>query len=86
MLHKYLRLGLVTGVSLLLVAADIAARSAIAAPVPGPYVYAVKFVCGYQPPLPHTGKFGEPVVKPGNYATDINIHNPQTQPQNLQKN
>ncbi len=39
--------------------------------------YAAKFVCGYQrttgsaQPAP-----GEPVVKPGNYATEINIHNP----------
>ncbi len=37
--------------------------------------YAAKFVCGQQTPLPQ-GTLGEPVVKPGNYATDINIHNP----------
>lgn len=36
--------------------------------------YAAKFVCGQQAPL--QGTVGEPVVKPGNYATDINIHNP----------
>lgn len=40
------------------------------------YQYSVKFVCGLQrfhsPNLP-----GEPVVKPGNYATEINIHNIQ---------
>lgn len=39
--------------------------------------YSVKFVCGVQrgnaqTPSPFPG---EPVVKPGNYATDINIHN-----------
>jgi hypothetical protein len=35
--------------------------------------YSVKFVCGFQPP---TTLPGEPPVKPGNYATEINIHNP----------
>ena len=38
--------------------------------------YAAKFVCGYQTPFP-AALVGEPVVKPGNYATEINIHNPQ---------
>ena len=37
--------------------------------------YAAKFVCGFQPVNPSTAA-GEPVVKPGNYATEINIHNP----------
>jgi len=45
----------------------------------GQYVwsYAAKFVCGYQRPAA-AGQVppGEPVVKPGNYATEINIHNP----------
>jgi hypothetical protein len=36
--------------------------------------YSAKFVCGYQAPLLPTDP-GEPVVKPGNYATEINIHN-----------
>jgi hypothetical protein len=35
--------------------------------------YGVKFVCGLQGPSPLPG---EPPVKPGNYATEINIHNP----------
>jgi hypothetical protein len=42
------------------------------------FVYSTKFVCGYQPPLidqPGVPNRGEPVVKPGNYATEINIHN-----------
>ena len=43
--------------------------------------YAIKFVCGYQPPLPTTAAganvFTEPPVKNGNYATEINIFNPQ---------
>jgi hypothetical protein len=36
--------------------------------------YSVKFVCGYQDLV--TSANLEPPVKPGNYATDINIHNP----------
>lgn len=36
--------------------------------------YATKFVCGTESPNP-AGTIGEPPVKPGNYATDINIHN-----------
>ncbi len=39
--------------------------------------YAAKFVCGYQSPTLAAGGpvAGEPVVKPGNYATEINIQN-----------
>ncbi len=39
--------------------------------------YSVKFVCGRQQPIdiPGTNALGEPPVKPGNYATEINIHN-----------
>jgi hypothetical protein len=36
--------------------------------------FSSKFVCGLQN-LPAQGQIGEPSVKPGNYATDINIHN-----------
>lgn len=43
------------------------------------YSFAVKFVCGYNPDnigLSQSGnKEGEPTVKFGNYATDINIFN-----------
>ena len=48
------------------------------------YSYAVKFVCGYNPsnvgfgggpPDAHWFSAGEPTVKFGNYATDINIFN-----------
>ena len=47
-----------------------------ATPTPTPsgatyYTFSVKFVCGFQP----TFVQGEPPVKPGNYATEINIHN-----------
>jgi hypothetical protein len=38
--------------------------------------YSAKFVCGVQDPLdPAKNQLGEPPVKPGNYATEINIHN-----------
>jgi hypothetical protein len=39
--------------------------------------YAAKFVCGFQRPAA-AGQVppGEPILKPGNYASEINIHNP----------
>jgi len=52
------------------------------------YSYAVKFVCGYQPPIQTTAatnSFTEPPVKPGNYATEINIFNPQFKEVGLRK-
>jgi hypothetical protein len=57
-----------------------AAQTGPVFPTPSRYYwsYAVKFVCGLQPVVQAaTGQqgAGEPVVKPGNYATDINIHN-----------
>jgi hypothetical protein len=61
-------------------ALTIAAPLAAQAPAPQyAYSYAVKFVCGYNPSnLGYDatgGQVGEPVVKFGNYATDINIFN-----------
>jgi hypothetical protein len=53
-----------------------AATAALAIPASAQtleWVYAVPYVCGYQAPIT-TG--GEPVVKPGNYATEIDVHNP----------
>ncbi len=53
----------------------IAGAPAQAQPVPS-WVYSVKFVCGlqgvpsFQVPPPH-----EPTLKPGNYATSVNVHN-----------
>jgi hypothetical protein len=40
-------------------------------------VYSVKFLCGFQDPVvsPQIGPQTEPPVKPGNYATAVNIHN-----------
>lgn len=46
--------------------------------------YAVKFVCGQQPPST-VNTVGEPPVKPGNYATEINIHNGNYKGINLRK-
>jgi hypothetical protein len=41
------------------------------------FSYAVKFICGYYDPSVHQEPRGyEGPVKPGNYATEINIHNP----------
>ena len=37
--------------------------------------YSVKFVCGTLRAASGLGEKGEPPVKPGNYATEINIHN-----------
>jgi len=35
----------------------------------------VKFVCGLQPPVQPPQTQFEPPVKPGNYATAVNVHN-----------
>jgi hypothetical protein len=54
----------------------------------GQYVwsYAAKFVCGFQRSAqPGQNPAGEPIVKPGNYATEINIHNPAYKPTQLRK-
>lgn len=51
-----------------------AAGSAFAqTPLTPPPVYTVKFVCGTQSPLRGATAPTEPPVKPGNYATAINI-------------
>jgi hypothetical protein len=53
------------------------------APAPaGTYSYAVKFVCGLQRP---TAEPGEPPVKPGNYATEVNIFDPNLVPAPIRK-
>ncbi len=40
-----------------------------------PFQYSVKFVCGLQKPSAN-GLVRETPVKPGNYATAVNVHNP----------
>jgi hypothetical protein len=99
--HRYLVLFagvlvLAAAVGLLFVRGNVAA-SALASPdesaveqaVPGAYrwSYSIKFVCGYQPELKIDPgvTFREPVVKPGNYATDININNPHARELALNK-
>lgn len=44
-------------------------------PNKGPCIYSVKFVCGLQFPNTTLVPPSEPPVKPGNYATAVNIHN-----------
>jgi len=57
-------------------AADLAAPDSPALTAGYYWSYAAKFVCGYQSPTLASGAIaGEPVVKPGNYATEINIQN-----------
>jgi hypothetical protein len=44
-------------------------------PVRNVFLYSVKFLCGLQVPNPNLKPPQEPPVKPGNYATAINVHN-----------
>jgi hypothetical protein len=44
-------------------------------PVQERYIYSAKFVCGSIPGSGDAAAFEEPPVKPGNYATAINIQN-----------
>jgi hypothetical protein len=66
----------------------LAVGPAAAQPVPT-FSYSVKFVCGYNPTNVglslHGNKEGEPTVKFGNYATDINIYNFTNQTVNVRK-
>jgi hypothetical protein len=52
--------------------------------LPARYSYAAKFVCGLEPATTHTLP-AEPPVKPGNYATVINLHNPWATSVTIQK-
>jgi hypothetical protein len=56
--------------------AQAASPTATATPVPNVFLYSAKFVCGLQ--SVQSSQFtppAEPPVKPGNYATTINVHN-----------
>jgi len=44
-------------------------------PVRNAFFYSVKFLCGLEQPQPNLKPPQEPPVKPGNYATSINVHN-----------
>ena len=78
-----LRVRISAGLAALMAATSLVSQPGVAsAQIVAPqfvYSYAVKFVCGYQPPLAITAanQFTEPPVKNGNYATEINIFNPQ---------
>ena len=50
-----------------------------------PCIYSIKFICGDQPAIPSLKPPSEPPVKPGNYATAINIHNFHQIPVTIQK-
>jgi hypothetical protein len=70
-------------VALLGAAVLLSAVGAEAQPVPVQrWTYTVKFVCGLQRPVQEPG---ETIVKPGNYATEVNIFNPLNQPDPIRK-
>jgi hypothetical protein len=54
-------------------AAALAVSGPVRAQMTTNSVYTVKFVCGTQSPIPRLNPPSEPPVKPGNYATTINI-------------
>lgn len=77
---RYGRIAVVAAAIAVIASPQPAAAQTIVFPTPSRYYwsFAVKFVCGVQPPLQTAAGqpgLGEPVVKPGNYATEINIHN-----------
>ncbi len=57
-------------------ASPAAAQASCSTTNPGTFIYSVKFLCGLQvvPSNPSTVP-NEPPVKPGNYATSVNVHN-----------
>ena len=61
------------------------AQAQTCSPLGPPCVYSIKFICGDQPPMPNLRPPSEPPVKPGNYATAINIHNFHQIPVTIQK-
>ncbi len=71
--------------ALLAGAALLTAATVQAQPAPVPlqrWNYSVKFVCGLQRPVQEPG---ETIVKPANYATEINIFNPLAQQNPIRK-
>lgn len=69
-MKKFVTLAIVATV---MTASASAARAQVA-PLKTRFAYSVKFVCGVQPGT-SLNPPSEPPVKPGNYATAINIHN-----------
>src|SRR5689334_20844227 len=73
-------LGLALAVTLVLVGAALRQGAGASPAPPAPvavsyWSYTAKYVCGLQRDA-GADQQGEPPVKPGNYATEINIHNP----------
>lgn len=88
--RNWLVLGLLTaGAAALAVSLVPPAPKAEAQPAVPFYSYAAKFVCGWN--RSNVGfdsagaSIGEATVKIGNYATEINIYNPQLSDQNIEK-
>jgi hypothetical protein len=70
------RIGLITASIAVLAAVECGPASAQNCSVGSlPCVYSVKFICGDQSANPNLHLPSEPPVKPGNYATAVNIHN-----------
>ncbi len=67
-------MGVVAAV-VVLTAGTLTAVALAAGPKDAAVQYSAPFVCGWVPPA---DEFNVPPVKPGNYATAINIHNPTT--------
>ena len=66
-MRKAVLLAIFVGVSIgLLTIGNASAQSS-------PSIYAVKFVCGKQAPINSLTPPAEPPVKPGNYATKVNV-------------
>lgn len=89
MSHSYPRLTIVIALSLLVLSVALLTHSTLTRPAAaspsmqseGLYSYSVKFVCGKNSP---DGE--EPgIVRPGMYATEINIHNPQSETADIRK-
>ncbi len=56
--------------------AQVVAPAATPIQLPQRWSYAAKFVCGFSPATSGSSVPKEPPVKRGNYATVVNIHNP----------
>jgi len=66
-MRKVVWLAIIVGASIGLFRPEIASAQTSSS------IYAVKFVCGRQAPLPNAAPPIEPPVKPGNYATKVNL-------------
>src|SRR5690242_3393793 len=81
------RIVFATVILLVICASGLSQAQSIFPGFPRAAVYSVKFLCGFQNPIDVSplGPQAEPPVKPGNYATAVNIHNFHTFPVNICK-